>query len=89
MIQRDGHHLFTALRDNPRAKERFSKQRDWINVLNREFYWLKHGDDEVMEIACFDAAMTIAPALSKLEAKDWTPQMEDFRTWFIENVDIV
>ncbi|MGY0573238.1 hypothetical protein ACTGJ9_020850 [Bradyrhizobium sp. RDM12] len=87
MIERDGHHLFAGLRDNPRAKERFAKQKDWINVLNREFYWLKHGGDGAMEITCFDAAMMIARAASKLEAKDWTPQMETFRVWFLQNLD--
>jgi hypothetical protein len=89
MIQRDGYHLFAGLRDNPRAKERFEKQKDWINVLNREFYWLKHGGDDAMEIACFDAAMMIARALSKLDAKDWTPRMEEFRGWFLKNLDLV
>jgi hypothetical protein len=87
MIKRDGYHLFAGLRDNPRAKERFAEKKDWINTLNREFYWLKHGGDDTMEIACFDAAMMIARALSKLEAKDWTPRMEDFRNWFIANLD--
>ncbi|QHP69543.1 hypothetical protein EI171_20980 [Bradyrhizobium sp. LCT2] len=89
MIERDGHHLFAGLRDNPRAKERFSKQKDWINVLNRELYWLKHGGDDAMEITCFDAAMMIARAASKLEARDWTPKMEDFRVWFLKNLDCV
>jgi hypothetical protein len=89
MIESDGHHLFAGLRDNPRAKERFARQKDWINTLNREFYWLKHGGDDAMEIACFDAAMMIARAASKLEAKDWTPKMEDFRNWFLNNLDAV
>ncbi|MDH2341525.1 hypothetical protein [Bradyrhizobium sp. SSUT77] len=89
MIEREGHHLFAGLRDNPRAKERFAKQKDWINVLNREFYWLKHGGDDEMEIACFDAAMMIARALSKLEAQDWTPKMDEFRVWFLKNLDQV
>ena len=89
MIRRDGHYLFAALRDNPRAKERFAKQKDWIDMLNREHYWLKHGGADTMEIACFDAAMMIARALSKLEAQDWTPQMDEFRSWFLQNIDFV
>ncbi|MBB4428403.1 hypothetical protein GGD66_006990 [Bradyrhizobium sp. CIR48] len=87
MIKRDGHHLFAGLRDNPRAQERFGKKRDWITLLNRERDWLKHGGDDAMEITCFDAAMMIARAASKLEAKDWTPKMEDFRVWFLQNLD--
>ncbi|RXG92291.1 hypothetical protein [Bradyrhizobium vignae] len=89
MIKREGHYLFAALRDNPRAKERFAAKKDWINQLNREHYWLKHGGDDAMEISCFDAAMMISRALTKLEAKDWTPFMEEFRAWFLENIDVI
>ncbi len=87
MIERDGHHLFAGLRDNPRAKERFAKKRDWITWLNRERDWLKHGGDDTMDIECFDAAMMIARAASKLEV--WTPKMEDFRAWLLKNLDDV
>jgi len=87
MIKREGHYLFAALRDNPRAKERFAEKKDWINQLNREHYWLKHGGDDAMEITAFDAAMMIARAASKLEEPDWTPRMEGFRDWFLQNLD--
>jgi hypothetical protein len=38
-----------------------------------------------MDIECFDAAMMVARAATKLEV--WTPKMEDFRTWFMANLD--
>ncbi|WP_029084351.1 hypothetical protein [Bradyrhizobium sp. th.b2] len=85
MIERDSHHLFAGLRDNPRAEERFAKKKDWIALLNRERDWLKHGGDNEMQIECFDAAMMIARAASKLEV--WTPKMEDFRAWFLQSLD--
>ena len=87
MIPRDANHLFAYMRDNPRAKERFEKKKDWINTLNREFYWLKHGGDDAMDIERYDAAMMIARAASKLEV--WTPKMEDFRAWFLKHLDEV
>lgn len=87
MIRRDGHHLFAGLRDNPRAKERCAEKKDWIAMLNRERDWLKHGGDDEMQIECFDAAMMIARAASKLEV--WTAKMEDFRDWFLKNLDSV
>jgi len=85
MIKREGNHLFAGLRDNPRAKEKFAAKKNWIVMLNRERDWLKHGGDDAMEIECFDVAMMIARAASKLEV--WTPKMEDFRTWFMANLD--
>ena len=85
MIKRDGFYLFAGLRDNPRTKERFDEKKEWIALLNRERDWLKHGGDHEMQIECFDAAMMIARAASKLEV--WTPKMEDFRTWFLANLD--
>lgn len=51
MIERDGPHMFAWLRDHPRARERFDK-KEWINLLNREVYWLKHGGEGTMEIEC-------------------------------------
>ena len=86
MIHRDGYHLFVGLRDNPRAKEKFEKKKDWIAALNRERDWLKHGGDDAMEIACLDAAIMIARAASKLEPEVWTTKIEDFRTWFNANL---
>ena len=85
MLNRDSFHLFAGLRDNPRAKERFDKKKDWIAMLNRERDWLKHGGGDEMQIECFDSAMMIARAASTLEV--WTPKMEDFRTWFLANLD--
>lgn len=87
MIRREGYHLFAGLRDNPRSKERIAEKKDWIALLNRERDWLKHGGDDEMQIECFDAAMMIARAASKLEV--WTPKMEDFRVWFLQNLDHV
>ncbi|MDA9407927.1 hypothetical protein XH80_14595 [Bradyrhizobium sp. CCBAU 45384] len=85
MIKRDGYHLLAGLRDNPRAKKRFAEKKDWIAQLNRERDWLKHGGAAEMQIECFDAAMMIARAASKLEI--WTATIEDFRTWFMANLD--
>ncbi|WJR74943.1 hypothetical protein [Bradyrhizobium sp. NP1] len=85
MLKRDGHHLFVGLRDDPHVKERFDDKKDWITLLNRERDWLKHGGDDEMQIECFDAALMIARAASKLEL--WTPKMEDFKTWFLANLD--
>jgi hypothetical protein len=87
MLKRDGHHLFVGLRDNPRAKERIEEKKDWIALLNRERDWLKHGGADEMQIECFDAAMMIARAASKLEV--WTQKMEAFHTWFRDNLDNV
>lgn len=84
-LKRDGFHLFVGLRDNPRVKERITEKKDWIGLLNRERDWLKHGGDDEMQIECFDAAMMIARAASKLEV--WTPRMESFRAWFLQNLD--
>ena len=87
MLKREGHHVFAGLRDNPRVKERFDQKKDWITLLNRERDWLKHGGDDEMQIECFDAAMMVARAASKLEV--WTPKMDDFRNWFLQNLDHV
>jgi len=87
MIHREGHHLFAGLRDNPRSKERIAEKKDWIALLNQERDCLKHGGADEMQIECFDAAMMIARAASKLEV--WTPKMEDFRTWFLASLDNV
>lgn len=38
-----------------------------------------------MQIDCLDAALMIARAASKLEF--WTPKMEDFRVWLLQNLD--
>lgn len=87
MIKRDGPHMFAWLRDNPKAAQRFPSKRQWIDVLNRELYWLKHGGDETMEIDCATAVFMIARAMTKLEA--WTPKMDAFKPWLLENLDNV
>ncbi|WP_369719730.1 hypothetical protein AB8Z38_20935 [Bradyrhizobium sp. LLZ17] len=85
MVGREGPHMFSWLRDNPQAKERFSDRKQWIALLNRERDWLKHGGDAQMEIECAPAAFMIARAASKLEA--WTPKMEAFRAWLMRHVE--
>lgn len=85
MISRDGPHMFSWLRDNPRAQERFSERKEWIALLNRERDWLKHGGDAQMEIECAPAAFMIARAASKLEV--WTPKMEEFRGWLMKHLE--
>jgi hypothetical protein len=84
MINREDNHLFAGLRDNPSAKEKIATKKDWIALLNRERDWLKHGGADEMQIECFDAAMMIARAASKLEV--WTPKIDNFRTWFLANL---
>ncbi|KJC47324.1 hypothetical protein UB31_18900 [Bradyrhizobium sp. LTSP849] len=85
MIKRDGQHMFSWLRDNPKAAERFPDKKQWINVLNRELYWLKHGGEETMEIDCATTVFMIARAMTKLEV--WTPKMDGFKPWLISNLD--
>jgi hypothetical protein len=77
--------MFAWLRDNPRAAEFFPNKRDWINVPNRELYWLKHGGSDTMEIECASTAFMIARAMSKLDA--WTPKMDPFKTWLMSNLE--
>lgn len=84
MIHRDGGYIFAALQNNPRALDRFPR-KDWISLLNAERDWLKHGGHDVMEIDCYIAAFMIARAASKLE--EWSPRMDDFKAWFLENLD--
>lgn len=87
MIRRDGPHMFAWLRDNPKAAERFPNKKQWIDELNREYYWLKHGGEETMEIDCATAVFMIARAMTKLEV--WTPKMDAFKPWLLENLDNV
>ncbi|MEO6779559.1 MAG: hypothetical protein ABI196_01340 [Bradyrhizobium sp.] len=86
MIKRDGPHMFVGLRDSPKARERFSK-KVWISTLNLERDWLKHGGQDEMEIECAAAVWLIARAASKLEK--WTPRMEQFKIWLMDNLDAV
>jgi hypothetical protein len=85
MIRCEGPHMFAHLRDSPRAKEKLSK-KEWIVTLNRELYW-KHGGQNEMAIECADAAFLITRAASKLEK--WTPKMDEFRVWLMNNVDAI
>lgn len=87
MIKRDGQHMFAWLRDNPKAAQHFPDKKQWINVLNRELYWLKHGGEETMEIDCATAVFMIARAMTKLEV--WTPKMDAFKPWLLDNLDNV
>ena len=86
MIQREGPHMFAHLRDSPRVEEKMSK-KEWIATLNRELYWLKHGGQNEMAIECADAAFLITRAASKLEK--WTPKMEEFKLWLMNNLDVI
>jgi hypothetical protein len=78
MIERDGPHLFSFLRDSPRVRD--VPKKDWITTLNTERDWLKHqtGPDALM-LEQENTAFMIARAASKLEI--WTPRMEEFKEW--------
>ena len=84
MIEREGVHMFQALRAAPRALERFS-QKEWISILNMERDWLKHGGAAEMTIDRASAAFMIARAMSKLD--QWTPKMDEFKIWLLTNLD--
>jgi hypothetical protein len=86
MIQRDGLHMFAYAKSAPRVLEEFS-QKEWINTLNKELYWLKHGGQPTMTIGCGHAAFMIARAASKLET--WTVKMEQFKEWLVTNLDAI
>jgi hypothetical protein len=83
MIEREASHLFAVLRDDQRAKQ--IPKREWIATLNGERDWLKHGGRNQMSIGRFEAALMIARSLSTIS--DWTPLMEEFRTWFTANLN--
>jgi hypothetical protein len=84
MIKSSGTDIFSKLKDSTKALERLSK-KDWINLMNQELYWLKHGGEPAMEIECFTAALQIARATSKMV--DWTPKMIEFKIWMQTNID--
>jgi hypothetical protein len=86
MIERNGPHMFSGLRDSPKAREKFSKE-EWIAALNRERDWLKHGGSNEMEIECSAAAFMVARVATKLET--WTPKMDEFKIWLINNLDSI
>jgi hypothetical protein len=86
MIPSTGTDVFSKLKDSPKALERLSK-KDWINLINQKFYWLKHGGEAAMEIECWAAAFMIARASSKIEKR--TPKMVEFKIWLQTNIDRV
>jgi hypothetical protein len=83
MLERDGPHMFSFLRDSPRVKA--VKVKDWIAALNVERDWLKHTSGPVtLVFERGNAAFMIARAASKLEK--WSPRMEEFKVWLLENM---
>jgi hypothetical protein len=84
MIEREGPHMFQGLRAAPRALEQFS-QKEWTSILNMERDWLKHGGAAEMTIDRASAAFMIARVMSKLD--QWTPKMDEFKIWLLENLD--
>jgi hypothetical protein len=86
MIEREGDHLFSHLRDSPRVRDVKSKQ--WIDTLNQERDWLKHVTPQlapVLEIRREHAAIMIARAASKIEK--WSPKMDAFKLWLLKNIE--
>ena len=86
MFERTGMHLFAFLRDHSKVKG--VPQKEWIDHLNREHYWLKHhsGPDS-LQIERADAVFMIVRAASKLE--EWPPLFDEFKAWLVENLDAV
>lgn len=83
MIQRDGPHMFSFLRDSPRVKD--VPKKDWIAVLNAERDWLKHESPlDVLIVEKETAYFMIARAASKLE--NWTPRIYEFKDWIEKEV---
>lgn len=86
MLERDGPHMFSFLRDTPRIQDQDVKKKDWIAILNSERDWLKHtGGPETLLIERGHAAYMIARAASKLSV--WTPRMDEFKVWLLKNID--
>jgi hypothetical protein len=84
MLERDGPHMFSFLRDSSRVQD--VKKKNWIAVLNNEKEWLKHSSGpETILFERGDAAFMIARAASKLEK--WTPRLEEFKVWLLKNVN--
>jgi putative transcriptional regulator len=88
MLSRQGNYLFSYLRDSPRAQD--VEKKEWVRALNEERDWLKHADPDhatVLELEREHAAIMIARAASKLEK--WPPQIEEFKEWLCENIEIL
>jgi hypothetical protein len=86
MLESKEAHLFSHMRDA--SRDQHVPKKEWIGTLNLERDWLKHNSSEhsaTMEIHRGAAAFMIARAASKLE--NWSPEMEEFKDWFINNLD--
>jgi hypothetical protein len=86
MFDRDGLTLYNFMMNHPKVQGFPAKV---VNAhLNRVRDWLKHvSGPPSLEIGRADAAEMIARAASKSEASDWTPPIDAFRLWFIQNVE--
>jgi hypothetical protein len=85
MLERPGLHLWAFMINSPKAAE-FEK-KEVIGALNAERDWLKHptpNGSESLTLTRAEAAFMIARAASKLET--WSPQMDDFKDWLVENL---
>lgn len=86
MLEREGPHMFSFLRDSPRIQDQNVKSKEWIAILNLERDWLKHsGGAETLLIERGHAAIMIVRAASKLPT--WNPRMEEFKAWLENNID--
>jgi hypothetical protein len=86
MFTRKGRYLFRFLREHDKLAA--FERRIVIDHLNRELVWLKHDKrPNVLNIRRSVAVSLITRAASKL--KNWTPGIERFRAWLIENLDDV
>ena len=84
MLDRDGPHLFSRLRDAPLPRSKMD-ERQWTALLNLERDWLKHSrEPATLTIVYRDAAFMIARAATKLE--NWTPLMEEFKIWLLGDI---
>jgi hypothetical protein len=84
MLERDGPHMFSFLRDSPRVRD--VEKKIWITALNVERDWLKHpSGPQTLVLERGHAAIMITRAASKI--KKWTSRMEEFKVWIVEHVD--
>ena len=56
-----------------------TEKTGWFAEINRQRDWLKHAAGPALEE--WQAAQMIARAATKLEK--WTPRMEEFKAWFM------
>jgi hypothetical protein len=86
MLERPGLHMWAFMMNSPKAAA-FEK-KELIGALNADRDWLKHptsNESETLTLSRAEAAFMIARAASKLET--WSPLMEDFKNWLVENLD--